>query len=577
MMTEWSRVPTGNALIAAWAITFAGVTIFSFQHKSKPLPKQKRDKTPEFKTLIISLLSKRAVAIRISLFSLVICLRLWVSIKISKQIGKMGSLLAQRKWRQLAESQITYSIWTVPGAFLNALVEYSASALALSVREDLVSRVHQSYTRNLVELRNTMPDSEQRSTGDIEKLSRDIALLYQSIFRPIAETSILSIALARLMGVKQLLVCYGYFAFAGSWSRYVTPSLTNISGTLQENEGAFRASHSRVKEYAEEIRFNRGEVTEALLLDRSFKTLCANHEKFNFQKLLSSWLDGYAVRYMGILAALTAMAPALRQNNNAIDDPTEFFLTCLHLLVNLMAAFKDIILGARTLSDVKGLSNRVEVLLRSTPMKDRLVTTNGEHSIQLHAVTICPPGSEQPIISNLTLEVREGFSVFLHGANGVGKTSIFRVLSGVWTPSHGRVHVPEDCMFLTSRPYILPSCTLRQQLMYPRIDAMVDDQVLLDALMRVEMSSDKSLLDAPCRSDGLSSGEMQRMACARLLVRRPKFACLDECTSACTQSFEKAFFEHIINVLGITVLTVSHRKIACDLHPIQMDLNRILN
>ena len=63
---------------------------------------------------------------------------------------------------------------------------------------------------------------------------------------------------------------------------------------------------------------------------------------------------------MGILSAFTAMLPAVYHGTSAraSDDPTEYFLTCLHLLVNVGMACKDLVTSHKALVAARGVAIR---------------------------------------------------------------------------------------------------------------------------------------------------------------------------------------------------------------------------
>jgi len=587
-------------LYAFWGITFVGVSAKAISSsKSKPRPSKrtrnstdeasennkKTSKTSEIKQLLRLLNGKRTVAFA-GLFAFANIARLLIQIKISRKIGKLGSLLSQRKWKELHDAMISFAFWTIPAALTNAFVEFAKSQLSLTIRTKLLRIVHRGYQSDevkLSELSQVLKDADQIATSDIGKLSDDMATLFQSLFKPITETAILTLTLTRLMGTKQILLCYLYFFVAALWSRKVTPSFTTSIQKVSESEAKYKTAHNRLMEYGEQIDFLQGAKTESTILDSDLQKVDRLNTVLDSQKLASSAIDGYVVRYMGILSSISLMIPALKlEGTAAVEDPTEYFLTVLHLLVNLMGAFKDVATGFRTLGSVKGLSIRVLKLLDT--LKESSVKKLGsgirfksKDSVVLKGVTIKVPHVLEPLCKDLNLHVEQGKSLFVKGPNGSGKTTLFRVIRGIWEPECGQVGMPDenDCFFLLHKPYILPGLSLRDQICYPHVgqSGIKIDTRIAHALVKVELfnSAEEILKDKVLDSDwlankDLSAGESQRLACVRLLVRRPKFAFIDEGLSCCTENFEKTFLEYCINTLQTTCISISHRDVARYLH-----------
>ncbi len=146
-------------------------------------------------------------------------------------------------------------------------------------------------------------------------------------------------------------------------------------------------------------------------------------------------------------------------------------------------------------------------------------------------------------------------------------------MAGLWYPrplysliSGGSVKKPHEIFYIPQRPY-LSLGTLRDQIIYPhnRADMTakeITDDNLQEILEHVDLGT---LVDREGGwdserewRDALSGGDKQRIAMARLFYHAPKYAILDECTSALSLDVEQKLYIHA-KKLGITLLTVSHR------------------
>lgn len=174
------------------------------------------------------------------------------------------------------------------------------------------------------------------------------------------------------------------------------------------------------------------------------------------------------------------------------------------------------------------------------------------------------------LVKALSFSLKHGDHLLVVGPNGCGKSSLFRILGGLWPVYGGTVYKPafSAIFYIPQRPY-LSSGSLRQQIIYPdslrlmRARGVVDAD--LSAILKilglehlVDMYDEGWDAEAEWR-DVLSGGLQQRVAMARLFYHRPKYAILDECTSSVTLEIEKVMYDNA-KALGITLMTVSHRR-----------------
>jgi putative ATP-binding cassette transporter len=199
--------------------------------------------------------------------------------------------------------------------------------------------------------------------------------------------------------------------------------------------------------------------------------------------------------------------------------------------------------------------------------------------VKLDKLSICTPGNARTLVKELSFELHANQSLMIMGPSGTGKSSVLRTIAGLWYGGSGLLERPAfaHLMFLPQRPYMVEG-SLRDQLLYPypergvsddEIRQVVEDVNLSDVFGRVDNDLDR-VLDW---GNVLSLGEQQRIAFARLFLRKPKFAFLDEATSALDEENQEELY-HRIKDSNISFISVGHRTTLIQHHDRLLLLDR---
>jgi ATP-binding cassette subfamily D (ALD) protein 3 len=237
------------------------------------------------------------------------------------------------------------------------------------------------------------------------------------------------------------------------------------------------------------------------------------------------------------------------------------------LVYEMKEVLRDLETGKYTRTQIVGKDNKELKLDQvNEMMRGKLIET--EDFIRFTKVPVASPNGDV-FIKEVSFEVRRGVNTVVTGPNGCGKSSLFRILSGLWPLAGGVLERPniDKLFYIPQRPY-LPPGTLRDQVIYPQSKQTMQRKGLTDdhirellRYVRLDYIEDReggfdSVNDW---ADVLSGGEKQRMAMARLFYHRPLFAILDECTSAVSMDVEAELYNKA-KQLDITLFTVTHRS-----------------
>lgn len=192
---------------------------------------------------------------------------------------------------------------------------------------------------------------------------------------------------------------------------------------------------------------------------------------------------------------------------------------------------------------------------------------------KLEARALCCVRGERRLFQDLDLTVSGGEGLHIRGENGVGKTSLLRLLTGLSKPEAGDIlwngqSISKDgpgyhreLLFLGHRDALKEDLTALENLqLYAALDDIhLPDDKALAALWRFGLRG-REHLPVSC----LSAGQKRRVLMARMLTRQAKLWILDEPFNAldvhAVQALQGLIAEHI-EQSGLVVLT-SHQEVS---------------
>lgn len=185
------------------------------------------------------------------------------------------------------------------------------------------------------------------------------------------------------------------------------------------------------------------------------------------------------------------------------------------------------------------------------------------------------------ILDDTSLIVNKGDFVAIMGISGIGKSTLLKLLLGVFTVNSGSItldvnseKIPVDCHTRKMFSYVpqgnfLMSGSIKDNLTF--INSNVTDEEIKNAV-RISCA-DQFVYDLPDGLDtvigehglGLSEGQLQRLAIARSILSKSPIMLLDEATSALDEATELRFLKNLKEMQDKTCIIVSHKTAALEI------------
>ncbi|MDP2449279.1 MAG: ABC transporter ATP-binding protein/permease [Polaromonas sp.] len=373
-----------------------------------------------------------------------------------------------------------------------------------------------------------------------------------------------------------------YCAAGSIITHYIGRPQIRLNFLQQRYEADFRHHLVRVREYSESIALDKGEAVERVHLESRFSTVLGNYLTLIKKQKNLIWFTNFfgqaAVVFPFVVAAPRFFSGAIQlgqlmQISSAfgrVQDSLSWFVDNYSSLAAWRATTD------RLTSFEESFTALAQAQRAQTAMNS-VATDESATSLETQDLTLALP-TGAVLLEGVSLHAEAGENVLIKGPSGSGKSTLFRALAGIWPFSRGRTVLPANTMFIPQRPYF-PNGSLRDALAYPQPAASYSDAQLRQALEDALLPKlTQRLDDEDAWSQKLSGGEQQRLAIARVLLKKPAWLFADEATSALDEDAEKTLYERLLSQTrqaGGAIVSIAHRPTVAAFHDKRWELEKL--
>lgn len=333
-----------------------------------------------------------------------------------------------------------------------------------------------------------------------------------------------------------------------SYFALVQVRLDRVNRVLQENLQAVRLVKAYLRGTFESKRFEK--VSNLLKMD-TVKAL-------RMMEIILPLL--LLVMNVSLLAVLWFGAREIQSNNAQIGE----LVAIVNYAMRMTGAFSMFAFIIMAFARAKASAERMEEVLlinegleRDEESGKMLEAAEGEISFQ--NVTFSYPNADEPVLENVTFDVKSGEKLAIMGATGAGKSTLLQLIPRFFEVTQGSILVdgknvnkwPLDqlrqTIGLVPQQSLLFTGSIYQNLAWGKIEASTDElqQAARQAQIHTSVEQFAKGYDTRVGQKGvnLSGGQKQRLSIARALVRKPEILLLDDSTSALDVKTEALLWE----------------------------------
>ena len=348
--------------------------------------------------------------------------------------------------------------------------------------------------------------------------------------------------------------------------------------------------HLREQEATERVSGYMQEAVENLLVIKSFgaeetivgreRSLKNNRRKaIRVRKIYSSVMSMLmnVAFYGGYLLGLIWSAIKIATGDISVG----LFSALIQLISQVETPLTSISGYIPRFAELSASAERIKAIydLPEEPAQDRGMLPDYSELRHIGLKNISFAYEREPVLEKADLSIRKGEFVVLAGVSGIGKSTLMKLLLGVYRPTDGEMFLETDrkipidsttrAMFAyVPQGNLLLSGTIRDNLCL--LDAKIPEEKIRRALEIADAAAFVSELPNGLntmigeRGVGLSEGQLQRLAIARALLTDAPILLLDEATSALDEETERKLLSNLRSMTDKTCLLISHKSAALE-------------